>query len=353
MIKNDNKSVDSRNDTLFVCGGCNAKIGAGVLHSLLKNLPKTAHKDLLVGFDSSDDAAVVQLTEDSAVIQTLDFFPPMVTDPFLFGQIAAANALSDIYAMGGEPVCALNIVCYPEEAASEHAYSTLERILSGGAEKVKEAGAALAGGHSIHDPKIKYGLSVTGTVHPARIWRNNTPKDGDVLFLTKKLGIGIITTAYSAGEVSQAAFEEAAASMTTLNKYAAELLRDFAVHACTDVTGFGLCGHLLEMVSTEFTAVLAAQHVPYIAEAYKAAAEFLVTAGGQRNRNFAQGKIIFDTKDFALEEIIFDPQTSGGLLFAVSPTEAEKISDVFAQNGINVFRIGTITARTDCPIIVE
>lgn len=353
MIIIDNKSLDSRDEKLFVCGGCNAKIGAGVLRSLLKHLPKTAHKDLLVGFDNSDDAAVIQLTEDMAVIHTLDFFPPMVTDPFLFGQIAAANALSDIYAMGGEPVCALNIVCYPEEASSEHAYSTLERILSGGAEKVKEAGAALAGGHSIHDPKIKYGLSVMGTVHPARIWRNNTPQVGDVLFLTKKLGIGIITTAYSAGEGSQAAFEEAAACMTALNKYPAELLRNFAVHACTDVTGFGLCGHLLEMVGTDFTAILAAKHVPYIAEAYTAAAEFLVTAGGQRNRNFADGKILFKAKDFALEEIVFDPQTSGGLLFAVSPAEAEKISEAFTQNGINVFQIGTITARADCPIIVE
>ena len=352
-VENYNKSASGQGDELFVCGGCNAKIGAGVLSALLKTLPKTSHEGLLVGFDSSDDAAVIQLTPDIAVIQTLDFFPPMVTDPTLFGQIAAANALSDVYAMGGEPVCAMNIVCYPEEATRDNAYAALQSILTGGAEKVKEAGAALVGGHSIHDPKIKYGLSVMGTIHPERIWRNNTPQAGDVLFLTKKLGIGIITTAYSAGEVSRAAFDEAAASMTYLNKYAAEVLRNFDVHACTDVTGFGLSGHLSEMTGTDFTARLDASHIPYIEAAYQAADEFLLTAGGQRNRNFAQGKIHFDIKDFALEEIIFDPQTSGGLLFAVSPAEAEKIKPAFAEAGISLFQIGTIESRADYPIVVR
>ena len=351
-MANGNKSTSEQEDSLFVCGGCNAKIGAGVLSTLLKTLPKTFHEGLLVGFDSSDDAAVIQLTEDITVIQTLDFFPPMVTDPFLFGQIAAANALSDIYAMGGEPVCALNIVCYPEETTHENAYAALQNILTSGAEKVKEAGAALVGGHSIHDPKIKYGLSVLGTAHPKRIWRNNTPQAGDVLFLTKKLGIGIITTAYSAGEMPRPAFNEAAASMTTLNKYSAAIMKNFSIHACTDVTGFGLSGHLLEMTGTDFTARLDAKKIPYIEAAYQAAGEFLLTAGGQRNRNFAQGKITFDIKDFALEEIIFDPQTSGGLLFAVSPAEAEKIQHAFAEANINVFQIGTIEPRSDYPIAV-
>lgn len=350
-MENHNKSAGA--DDLFVCGGCNAKIGAGVLSALLKTLPKTSYEGLLVGFDSSDDAAVIQMTEDLAVIQTLDFFPPMVTDSALFGQIAAVNALSDVYAMGGEPVCAMNIVCYPEEATHENAYAVLQKILTGGAEKVKEAGAALVGGHSIHDPKIKYGLSVMGKVHPGRIWQNNTPQAGDILFLTKKLGIGIITTGYSAGEVSRSAFDEAAASMTYLNKYPAEIMRNFNIHACTDVTGFGLSGHLLEMTGTSFTARLVSTNIPYIEAAYQAANEFLLTAGGQRNRNFAQGKITFSRKDFALEEIVFDPQTSGGLLFAVSPAEAEKIRKAFAQAGVNVWEIGTVIPRSEYAIEIN
>ncbi|MGP1594660.1 MAG: selenide, water dikinase SelD [Treponema sp.] len=351
--------------SLFVCGGCNAKIGAGVLSSILPQLPKTHCKGLLVGFDGADDAAVIQLTDDCAVIQTLDFFPPMVTDPHLFGTIAAANALSDIYAMGGEPVCALNIVCYPEEPQhDDSAYSVLKDILTGGTEKVQEAGAALVGGHSIHDPKIKYGLSVMGTVHPHKIWRNNTPRIGDVLFLTKKLGVGIVTTAYSAGELPQEAFNEAAASMTQLNKYAADILRNFTgstgrkIHACTDVTGFGLSGHLLEMTNGTCTALLQASAIPFIQAAYSAAAEFLVTAGGQRNRNFAADKIHFTAEDFALEEIIFDPQTSGGLLFAVSLEDAESIRAAFraaqsAGSSIQLFEIGCITEYQGYSIIVQ
>ena len=339
---------------LFVCGGCNAKIGAGILGTVLKSLPKTACEGLLVGFDSSDDAAVIQMTSDLAIVQTLDFFPPMVTDPALFGAIAAANALSDVYAMGGEPVCALNIVCYPEEASHEHAYAALQKILTGGAEKVKEAGAALVGGHSIHDPKVKYGLSVMGKVHPERMWKNNTPQDGDILFLTKKLGVGIITTAYSAGEMAQAAFDEACASMTTLNKYAAELMHTVSIHACTDVTGFGLIGHLLEMAGTEHTAFIRADRLPFIEAAYQAAHEFLLTAGGQRNRNYAQGKIDFSTlHDFGMEEILFDPQTSGGLLFAVAPSDAETIRGAFKAKGIALFEIGTIAPFHGVPIIVS
>lgn len=351
-MKNHNKFAEGKNEDLFVCGGCNAKIGAGVLSALLKTLPQTSCEGLLVGFDSSDDAAVIQMTDDLAVIQTLDFFPPMVTDSLLFGKIAAANALSDVYAMGGEPVCAMNIVCYPEESSRENAYAVLQNILTGGAEKVKEAGAALVGGHSIHDPKIKYGLSVMGKVHPQRIWKNNTPQAGDRLFLTKKLGIGIITTGYSAGEIPEEAFDEAADSMSLLNKYAAEALRNFTVHACTDVTGFGLSGHLLEMTGQHFTAQLHAAQIPFIQAAYQGANEFLLTAGGQRNRNFVQGKIHFGIKDFALEEIIFDPQTSGGLLFSAGAEESEKIRAAFKQAGIQLWEIGSIMPRTGFPIEV-
>ncbi len=343
-------------DSLFVCGGCNAKIGAGVLDKLLKDLPKTPYPGLLVGFDSSDDAAVIKMSEDLAIIQTLDFFPPLVSDPFLFGQIAATNALSDVYAMGGEAVCALNILCYPEEG-EDGSYSGLKKILEGGTEKVKEAGAALAGGHSIHDPKPKYGLSVTGKVHPKKIWKNNSTKGGDILFLTKKLGTGIITSAYGAtygaGEVSDEAFKEAAESMTTLNKYAADIMRNYEINACTDVTGFGLSGHLLEMVNKKFSARLEAKKIPYIKAAYKAAEEFLLTAGGQRNRNFADNKILFKDKNFGLEEIIFDPQTSGGLLFSAQKEIALKIENDFAKQNLPLWQIGEIIAKQEKAIIIE
>ncbi|MEL3911870.1 selenide, water dikinase SelD [Treponema pedis] len=344
--------MQEKKDSLFVCGGCNAKIGAGVLSGLLKSLPKTFYPGLLVGFDSSDDAAVIKMSEDLAIIQTLDFFPPMVTNPYIFGQVAATNALSDVYAMGGEPVCALNIVCYPEEGI-DGGYSALEKILLGGTEKIKEAGAALAGGHSIHDPKPKYGLSVMGKIHPEKIWKNDTPQEGDVLFLTKKLGVGIITTAYSVGEVPEEAFNEAVKSMTTLNKYAAEVLRNFDIHSCTDVTGFALIGHLSEMVTGNFTAVLNSKEIPFIKEAYKAANEFLLTAGGQRNRNFAAGKVLFNIKDFAMEEILFDPQTSGGLLFAVSKREAEKIKDEFKKRNLPLWQIGEIHKREEAAIKIN
>ncbi len=342
----------AKDDSLFVCGGCNAKIGAGVLGNLLKSLPKTPYPGLLVGFDSSDDAAVIKMTDDLAIIQTLDFFPPMLSDPYIFGQVAATNALSDVYAMGGETVCALNIVCYPEES-DEDSYSALQKILQGGTEKVKEAGAALAGGHSIHDPKPKYGLSVMGKVHPDKIWKNNAPKNGDILFLTKKLGVGIITTAYSVGEVSEEAFKEACNSMTTLNKYSADIMRNYEIHSCTDVTGFGLVGHLLEMTGKELTAVLESDKIPYIKSAYNAAKEFLITAGGQRNRNFSKDKILFKEKDFALEEILFDPQTSGGLLFSVDEETAEKIEKDFEKAPPPLWKIGKFTNKAEKTIIVD
>ncbi len=342
----------SKDDSLFVCGGCNAKIGAGVLGKLLKDLPKTPYPGLLVGFDSSDDAAVIKMTDDLAIIQTLDFFPPMLTDPYIFGQVAATNALSDVYAMGGEPVCALNIVCYPEEN-SEDSYSALQKILKGGTEKVKEAGATLAGGHSIHDPKPKYGLSVMGKVHPDKIWKNNAPKNGDILFLTKKLGVGIITTAYSVGEASEKAFKEATESMTSLNKYSADIMRNYEINSCTDVTGFGLIGHLLEMTGKDLTAVLKAEKIPFIEDAYNSAKEFLITAGGQRNRNFSKDKISFKNKDFAIEEILFDPQTSGGLLFSVNKENADKIVKDFAKNKIDLWQIGEFTKKSDSIVVIE
>lgn len=316
-------------DILFCTGGgCTAKHGPMLLNRILSKLPPSADPNLLVGFDSSDDAAVYRLSDELAFISTVDFFPPMVEDPYLFGQIAAANALSDIYAMGGVPKTALNLLCFPEKADA----NLIGRILEGGSQKVTEAGAVLAGGHSIMDEGIKYGLSVTGLVHPDKIWKNNDCREGDLLLLTKPLGTGILCTAQRlrvfdsapAGKTSASPFYQAVRSMTTLNRYAAEILLDYPVHACTDVTGFGLLGHLSEMLSDRFSAVLHKDGLPLLPEALNLAEQFYITAAGQRNRSHLENRISFSEPDFSLEEILYDPQTSGGLLAALPPTAAQE-----------------------------
>lgn len=331
-------------------GGCTAKLGPGVLDRVLSMLPR-GEKDpeLLIGFDSHDDAAVYRISDELAVVQTLDFFPPMVEDPYLFGQIAAANALSDIYAMGGTVKTALNIVCFPEKMD----LNLLGRILQGGSEKVLEAGGVLAGGHSISDDGVKYGLSVMGFVDPRRMYANNTPKAGDKLILTKKLGVGIVCAAQRAGEAAPTAMEEAIASMTTLNKYAAQTLADFEVHACTDVTGFGLLGHLHEMLDGRYSAGVEWQAVPAIQAALGYAREFLLTGAAQRNRNHMQEHVRFEGVPFEAEELLFDPQTSGGLLAAVAPGAAEDAVEALRAKGAPAAIIGTITEKTDREITVR
>ena len=330
-------------DGLFICGGCNAKIGPGDLSSILETLPKQEDKHLLVGFDSADDAAVYQLTEELAMIQTMDFFPAMVSDPRLFGQIAAANAMSDVFAMGGEVLTAMNMVCWPEEKS----LTILAEILAGGQEKVKEAGGILVGGHSIHDSLPKYGLSVSGKVHPDNIYRNDTCELGDSLILTKPLGTGIVTTAYSAGEMGEEEFQAAAASMTLLNVYASTILKKYTVHSCTDVTGFGLLGHLNEMLTDQFSCVLESSATPILKGAYKGAQEFLITAGGQRNRNALSSDVKFEFDDYALEELFFDPQTSGGLLVSVPTAQANDLLLELQAKGLTSGIIGVVTERSD------
>lgn len=333
---------------LIVCGGCNAKIGPGNLGDLLAELPKATNKNLLVGFDSTDDAAVIKLRDDLAIIQTLDFFPTMVTDPYLFGKIAAANALSDVYAMGGEVLSALNIVAFPEEKD----LTILKEILRGGAEKVQEAGAILAGGHSIHDHSVKYGLSVTGTIDPNKIYQNNTCQLGDHLILTKPLGVSIITVGYSAGEISEEAFVKATTSMETLNKYAMDIIRNYPITSCTDVTGFGLAGHLHEMVAERFSAEIQSKNLPYFDAAYEGAKEFILTAGGQRNRNYMEAKMAFQIADFGIEELLFDPQTSGGLLVSVpAETAADLLAELQAA-GIPAQDFGQVIEKQDKELIV-
>lgn len=330
-------------------GGCTAKLGPAALERVLSKLPRPTDPALLIGAESSDDAAVYQLTEDLAIVQTLDFFPPMVDDPYIFGQIAAANALSDIYAMGGAVRTALNIVCFPEQMD----LNILGQILQGGNEKVMEAGGSLAGGHSIADSEVKYGLSVTGVVHPKQIRANHTGKVGDALVLTKPLGVGLVCTAARMDAASEDTLALAVRSMTTLNKYAAETADKYPVHACTDVTGFGLAGHLHEMLRPDISARIYAHRLPVIPEAHTYADEFYLTAAAQRNRNFTDGRLRMQGLSFAEEELLFDPQTSGGLLFAMDADAADAFVDEISAFGLPCGKIGELIPRMDTEIIAE
>ena len=271
---------------------------------------------LLVGTETSDDAAVYKISEELAVIQTVDFFTPVTDDPYLFGQIAAANALSDVYAMGGEPKLALNLAAFPNCLNTE----ILGEILKGGADKVMEAGAVLAGGHTISDNEPKYGLCVTGFVHPKKMWKNCGAEPGDLLVLTKPLGSGILSTAEKGGIIREAEHLEAAKTMTTLNKYAAELAKEFQVHCCTDITGFGLAGHAMEMAKgSKKTFVIYAEKLPVLSGAREYAEMGLIPAGAYRNREFLEKDMESRISGWR-EDLLFDPQTSGGLLLAI-PTE--------------------------------
>lgn len=331
-------------------GGCTAKLGAGILSRVLGMLPKgPCDENLLIGYDSKDDAAVYKITDDVAVVQTLDFFPPMVDDPYIFGQIAATNALSDIFAMGGEVKTALNIVCFPEDMD----LNVLGKIMQGGAEKVIEAGGTLAGGHSIADEGVKYGLSVTGIVHPDKIYPNNMGHPGDVLVLTKKLGVGIICTANRIGEASEAAMQEAITSMTTLNKKAAVISRDYRVHACTDVTGFSFLGHLHEMMDGKYSCRVFSKQIPIMQDALHYAEEFYLTAAAQKNRNHVEAFVHFLDISFGMEEVLFDPQTSGGLLLAVHPEDADDMVKRMQECGLPAAIVGEIMEKTEFEINVE
>ena len=287
-----------------------------VLHSL----PKWEHPDLIVGTDTSDDAGVFRLRKDLAIVNTVDFFTPIVDDPYVFGQIAAANALSDIYAMGADPVTALNIVAFPKGTLD---LDVLGEILKGGAERARAAGAVVVGGHSIIDQELKYGMAVTGAIHPGRVIRNVGVREGDALVLTKRLGTGIITTALKRRKAPAASVRAAVASMISLNKAASGVMRKFPVHACSDVTGYGLLGHAYEMADgSGVTVVLESAKLPLLPGVAGLAARGYLTGGCTRNRTFLDGKIaVAPSVSKDLEEIAFDPQTSGGLLIAL-PTSA-------------------------------
>ncbi len=278
----------------------------------------------MVGFDTSDDAAVYKVSDELAIIQTVDFFPPMVDDPFTFGQVAAANALSDIYAMGGTPKLALNLLCFPSDRLPAQA---VRAILEGGADKGREAGAVLCGGHTIEDKEPKYGLAVTGFVHPGKVLANSSARPGDMLILTKPLGSGILNTAAKAGLLEEPAQSALIRTMTALNAAAGAVMARFEVHACTDVTGFGLVGHALEMAAGSGCSIaLFMKELPLLPGTLEFARMGVIPAGAYRNRGQAQGRAIFpDGVPLERVDAAFDPQTSGGLLISVAPGQANAL----------------------------
>ena len=322
--------------------GCAAKVGPGTLAGVLGNLPKFCDPDLLVGTDTSDDAAVYRVSDDLALIQTLDFFTPVADDPYDFGQIAAANALSDVYAMGGVPKTALNIVAFPKNMDVE----ILGEILRGGADKVMEAGAVLAGGHTIQDDTPKYGLSVTGFVNPKKFWKNYGAQTGDKLILTKPLGAGIINTAIKADLVSEEARTAVLASMKLLNRSACEVFREFEIHACTDITGFGLGGHATEMAAaSDRTIVIDTEKLPLFPDVEMYASMGLIPGGAYRNREYANKTGVKSSAVLWKEDVVFDPQTSGGLLAAVPEKDVPYIMEELNAAGLQAGVIGEVTDR--------
>jgi selenide,water dikinase len=342
--------MEKRLSELSKTCGCAAKIGPETLSKILTKLPKIQNENLIVGIETSDDAAVYKISEEAATIQTLDFFTPIVDDPYVFGQIAAANALSDVYAMGGKPLIALNIVCFPNDLSID----ILGEILRGGADKVIEAGAVVVGGHSVQDDEPKYGLSVTGIVHPQKVWKNYGCKVGEVLIITKPLGVGIITTAIKGDLASESAYKRAVESMTTLNKYAYEIIKDFNISACTDITGFGLMGHGYEMAKgSEMTLKLYKDNIPFIKEAKEYAQMGLVPAGSYSNRKYIKDQFILKDVEPWLEDILFDPQTSGGLFISCKKEDSEEIIERLDKLSIKGSIVGEVISKEDKYILVE
>jgi len=290
----------------------------------LRNIPRLNNENLLVGFDTSDDAAVYRVSKDKAIIQTLDFFTPVVNDPYEYGQIAAANALSDIYAMGGKPTLAMNIVGFPSCLSSD----ILEQILLGGADKVKEAGAILVGGHSVEDDEPKYGLSVTGEIDPKNIISNATAKTGDVIVLTKPLGVGILLTALKADLLEDKKIKELTINMKTLNKVAGEAMLKFPVSSGTDVTGFGLLGHLYEMAKGSGKSInIDTSKIAIIEGTIEQAEIGIIPAAAYRNQEYISEFVSFDNVEVSIQDILYDPQTSGGLIISIPKEHLKALTD--------------------------
>ena len=304
-------------------------------------MPQQADPNLLVGFETSDDAGVYQLNDTQAIVTTADFITPPADDPRLFGQIAAANALSDVYAMGGRPLTCLNLLAFP---ANKLGQEILHGIIAGAAEKILEAGAVLAGGHSIEDEEPKFGLAVTGMVHPQKIWRNNGAQVSDVLLLTKPLGSGVLLNANLKGWVNQEAIEECFRQLATLNRVAAETLQAFNVHAATDITGFGLAGHVLEIAQGS-KVTIEIQNLPWLPEAAAMYERGMTTGTNQANRKLVEDDVEFSAQQ-VMQELLVDPQTSGGLLVSLPTEEAETALSKLNDAGVsNACLIGQVITR--------
>ena len=303
--------------------------------------------------ESLDDAGVYKLSDELALIQTIDFFTPIVDDPYLFGQIAVSNALSDVYTMGGTPLLGMNVVCFPSKKMP---LELLKSILRGGADKMREAGVILVGGHSIDDAELKYGLSVTGVVHPDKLVTNDGAKSGDRLILTKPLGVGIISTALKGGEAGEEAVDKITRSMTALNARASQLMQEAEVHACTDVTGFGLIGHASQMAQNSRVGIkINSSLLPFFAEAVGFSEQGFVPAGLHRNREFYSPKVKISkgVSDF-MRDIIFDPQTSGGLLISLESNKAELLVEALVQSGVEAAAIvGEVIPEPEGMIVVD
>lgn len=326
-------------------GGCGCKIGPADLASVLKNLPQPDYNpNLLVGLDTSDDAGVYRLTDELALVQTLDFFTPIVDDPYSFGQIAAANAISDIYAMGGQPLTALNIVAFPISTLDKH---ILSEILRGAADKVKEAGVTLVGGHSIDDKEPKFGLAVTGLVHPDKVRANAGAQIGDRIILTKPIGVGILTTSIKKEMLSSEEMDRVVQVMSTLNKRAAEIMEPYEVHACTDVTGFGLMGHSLEMAKASSAGIqIHAEKVPILPRVRELAEQGFVPGGTKNNYAHVEQDVLFpENMDQIHRWILCDAVTSGGLLIAVPEEQADQLLHDLIKDGVEAAQIGEVTER--------
>jgi selenide,water dikinase len=333
--------------------GCAAKMSPGILESVLKRLPAAADPNVIVGFETSDDAAIYRISDDLALVQTVDFFTPIVDDPFLFGQVAAANSLSDVYAMGGRPVSALTIVAFPSSSPA----GILEQIMRGGLSKMSEANCTVVGGHSIRDDELKFGYAVTGLIHPSKVWRNVGARPGDVLLLTKPLGTGVISTAVKSGRAEEASVASSTASMTRLNREAAEALRQIetaangngggCVHAVTDVTGFGLLGHAREMaIGSGVSMRLDHSAIAYLPGAVDAARNRFFSGGLANNREFLEGCVDFAASvPEEMRALLYDPQTSGGLLAAIAPEAAQHALAALQARQISARIIGEVIPK--------
>ena len=315
------------------------------MDSILRKLPKQTDPNVLIGFDTADDAGVYRLGPDLALVQTVDFFTPIVDDPYTFGQIAATNALSDVYAMGGRPISALSILGFPNNGGD---LDVLEAIVQGGLAKMQEAGCAVIGGHSIGDDEIKFGYAVTGLVNPERVWANACARPGDRLVLTKLLGTGVISTALKKGAASPSALQAATESMSTLNQRASEIAREFAVHAATDITGFGLLGHAREMaVGSKVSLVIDSSRVGLLPEALEYARQGFLPGGLGRNSEFVGGCVEFDPGvPEQVRNLLFDPQTAGGLLFSVDKEDSPRLLAGFKEASIFSEEIGEVLPPT-------